>query len=68
MTPTTIISPENMPQGYRYFKLTASRASTSVAGLQGLLVVTLAEVVGASMGNDGTLFAYISRIHKGSGI
>jgi hypothetical protein len=34
---------------------TASGAGTSVAGLEGLLVVSLAEIVGAAVHDDGAL-------------
>lgn len=39
----------------RVFAHTASRAGASVASLEGLLVATLAEVVGAGVDNDGAL-------------
>ena len=34
---------------------TASRAGAGVTGLQGLLVATLAEIVGAGVDDDGSL-------------
>lgn len=37
------------------WKLTAGRAGTSVTSLEGLLVATLAEVVGAGVDDDGAL-------------
>lgn len=36
-------------------KHTASRAGTSVASLEGLLVATLAEIIGTGVDDDGTL-------------
>jgi len=36
-------------------ELTAGRTGASVSSLEGLLVVALAEVVGAAVRNDGTL-------------
>jgi len=41
--------------------LTASRAGTSVAGLEGLLVATLAEIISAGMDNDGALREEVSK-------
>ena len=46
---------------------TASRSGTSVASLEGLLVATLAEIVGAGMDNDGSLTACQS-CSRGTGV
>lgn len=54
MTPMREISTNPIGEYNVYGKrLTASRARASVAGLLALLVATLAEVIGASVDNDG---------------
>lgn len=55
MTPAHPISIYSFCVRIKLRGLTASRAGTSVAGLLGLLVSTLAEVVGAGVDDDGAL-------------
>lgn len=52
MTPERIVSFCHLQEKYSRAH-TASGTGTSVAGLEGLLVVALAEVVGAAVDNDG---------------
>lgn len=52
----------------KWTKFTAGGAGTSVASLLGLLIATLAEVVGACVDDDGALLLYMSqRYYKGTG-
>jgi hypothetical protein len=48
----------NIDTNAQFLQLTAGRAGTSVAGLQGLLVATLAEIISSSMDDDSSLDAY----------
>lgn len=52
----------------RRIMLTASRARTGVAGLERLLVAPLAEVVSASVDDDGALFTSVISMSPPDGL